>query len=70
MRETDIRPDHLMAEYLRLSADDAVRYFPDIGALATGRCPGCHGTAMTERFIKNGFPIVFVLRSEIAKSRV
>ncbi|OFX08840.1 MAG: hypothetical protein A2516_08805 [Alphaproteobacteria bacterium RIFOXYD12_FULL_60_8] len=58
MRETDIRPEHLMAEYLRLSVEDATRFFPEIDALSLGPCPGCGGTKTTDMYIKNGFPIV------------
>ena len=58
MREAEIRPDDLMAEYLRLSAKDAVRFFPDTDALPTGDCPGCGGATHRQKFVKNGFPIL------------
>jgi len=58
MRESDIRPDHLMTEYLKLSAADASRFFPDVSVLPKGACPGCGGEQTEDRFIKNGFPIV------------
>lgn len=58
MREADIRPDHLMAEYLRLSIADAERFFPDVKVLPKARCPGCGGEESDAIFTKNGFPIV------------
>jgi SAM-dependent methyltransferase len=58
MREAEIRPDHLMAEYLRLSAQDALRFFPDTNTLPMGNCPGCGRTMSGEKFVKNGFPIL------------
>lgn len=58
MRESDIRPADLLAEYLRLSAEDATRFFPDPTALVERPCPGCGSTTPTTgNFQKNGFSV-------------
>lgn len=55
MREEDIRPEALLAEYLRLSADDAARLLAGGGRLDQRSCPACTGTRHGEGFEKNGF---------------
>lgn len=58
MREQDIRPADLLAEYLRLSSADAARFFPDPGGFRARACPGCGAAAPAgaPEFTKNGFP--------------
>jgi len=58
MREEDIRPRALLNEYLRLSAEDAERFFPDPALLERDVCPGCGSEQAEAKFIKNGFSYV------------
>lgn len=58
MHEADIRPADLLAEYLRLSAEDAARFFPDAARLVDRACPGCGEEANEPAFVKNGFSLV------------
>jgi len=58
MREADIRPADLLTEYLRLSAEDAARFFPDATRLVPRPCPGCGGEEAGHAFVKNGFALV------------
>ena len=58
MRESDIRPASLLAEYLRLSALDAEHFFGDKSALTHRCCPGCGVNFPTPEFDKNGFTLV------------
>ncbi len=57
MKESDIRPAELMAEYLKLSLEDAKRYFSAEGRL-TAPCVGCGGEENTPAFTKSGFDYV------------
>jgi|AGTN01.2.fsa_nt_gi 2-polyprenyl-3-methyl-5-hydroxy-6-metoxy-1,4-benzoquinol methylase len=54
MKESDIRPQVLLDEYLRLSAVDAERFFPDAGAFVHRPCPGCGTDRPQASFTKNG----------------
>lgn len=58
MREADIRPADLLAEYLRLSALDAERFFSDRALLSHRMCPGCGGDRPKPAYVKNGFDLV------------
>jgi len=58
MREADIRPQDLLDEYLRLSAEDAALYFPDPAALPARPCPGCNEDRPAPAFEKLGFSYV------------
>ncbi|MEO5373699.1 MAG: class I SAM-dependent methyltransferase [Alphaproteobacteria bacterium] len=58
MRESDIRPADLLAEYLRLSAADARRFFPDPEAFVARACPGCGAEQPVSAFVKTGFTFV------------
>lgn len=58
MREADIRPAPLLAEYLRLSAADAQRVLAAPDALAPRACPGCASRDSAFAFTKNGFDLV------------
>jgi len=58
MKESDIRPAGLLAEYLRLSAGDAATFFADRSQLSPRVCPGCDSADVDPAFEKNGFPIV------------
>ena len=53
MREEEIRPADIFDEYLRLAAQDTVRYF-DAVPRATAPCPAC-GSAGEAAFSKHGF---------------
>jgi SAM-dependent methyltransferase len=57
LKEAEIRPDHLLQAYLRLSARDARAFFPDPRSLARRLCPGCAASDGTVLFEKHGFPI-------------
>lgn len=58
MREADIRPADIMAEYLRLSAADARQYFPNSAGLVPRSCPACGSADKIAAFAKNGFHLV------------
>lgn len=58
MREADIRPAGVFNEYLRLSADDARRYFADKATMQHRSCPGCGDDAPRSAFVKEGFDYV------------
>jgi len=58
VREAEIRPAALLAEYLRLSAADADRFFRDPAALHHRACPGCGVDDADPAFRKNGFQLV------------
>jgi 2-polyprenyl-3-methyl-5-hydroxy-6-metoxy-1,4-benzoquinol methylase len=58
MREDDIRPPDLLADYLRLAAEDAHEMFGAPGALHDRPCPGCDAPASGVVFEKHGFPYV------------
>jgi len=57
LRETDIRPADIHAEYLRLSAADAERLFADRSVFAHRSCPGCGVDRPVRAFDKNGFEL-------------
>jgi SAM-dependent methyltransferase len=58
VREADIRPAALLAEYLRLSAADAETFFRDPAAVNHRACPGCGVDDPDLAFGKNGFRLV------------
>ncbi len=58
MREAEIRPAALLAEYLRLSAADAETFFRDPASLMHRTCPGCGADDADPAFRKNGFALV------------
>lgn len=58
MRESDIRSPDILAEYLRLSATDAARYFAEPESRVPRRCPGCDENHPVAAFTKNGFNLV------------
>ena len=60
MREQDIRPADLLEQYLRLSRQDAVNYFPKPENLPIGNCPGCNNAPDATIFLfeKNRFTLV------------
>jgi SAM-dependent methyltransferase/ribosomal protein S27AE len=58
VREADIRPAVLLAEYLRLSAADAETFFRDPAALDHRACPGCGVDDPDLAFHKNRFRLV------------
>lgn len=55
MRESDIRPTQLLTEYLRLSAEDALRLFDDADSRTERCCPACGVKPGTAAFEKNDF---------------
>jgi SAM-dependent methyltransferase len=57
MREADIRPAEILAEYLRLSALDGERYFGDRAGLTHRPCPGCGKSEPVVAFAKHGFDL-------------
>lgn len=57
MKENDIRPPDLFAEYLRLSAADAENLFDPARREAVD-CPGCGGARHQHAFRKSGFDYV------------
>jgi SAM-dependent methyltransferase len=57
MREADIRPADVHAEYLRLSAADAARLFADAASCAERPCPGCGEERPRPAFAKHGFDL-------------
>lgn len=58
LREQDIRPAGLLAEYLRLSAEDGQRLLTETGDMENRSCPGCGEDGTTPAFDKNGFTLV------------
>ncbi|MBF0419901.1 MAG: class I SAM-dependent methyltransferase [Magnetococcales bacterium] len=54
MKEADIRPEILLARYLELSAEDAVRCFSGVARLELD-CVACGSLATQNEFEKNGF---------------
>ena len=58
MKESDIRPTELFEEYLRLSAEDVMQYFPNDTNREARSCPGCAGLEYQQCFEKNGFQVV------------
>lgn len=58
MKEEEIRPKTLFEEYLRLSAADVLRSFPDPAALPERACPACETHATTQSFMKSRFEYV------------
>ena len=57
MKENDIRPAHLLNEYLRLSSLDAEEYF-QLENRVPIPCPACAETSFSPAFCKNGFEFV------------
>jgi len=55
MREYDIRPADIFAEYLRLSARDAAALF-DLTHAHERECPACGSAVSSPAFTKAGFP--------------
>lgn len=58
MREADIRPADILAEYLRLSAADADLLFSDRSKLVLRPCPGCGRDWPRAEFTKHNFNLV------------
>lgn len=58
MRESDIRPQDLLAEYLRLNDEDGRRLLDGGAALEKRACPGCGDDYARPAFEKNGFFLV------------
>lgn len=58
MKEADIRPKALFDEYLRLSAADVARFFPDPETFAARPCPACGEERSRAAFTKNRFDYV------------
>jgi SAM-dependent methyltransferase len=58
LHEADIRPADLLAEYLRLNAEDGRRLLNHPEPLEERPCPGCRGDASNPAFRKNGFSLV------------
>ncbi len=57
LRESDVRPKDVFAEYLRLSAADADTFFPDKSLLVPRPCPGCGSDDPRPAFRKHGFQL-------------
>ena len=57
-RERDIRPPDILAEYLRLNAEDGRRLLEQAGTLEHRLCPGCHANNPQPAFTKNGYVLV------------
>jgi len=55
MKESDIRPPELFAQYLELSRRDNERFFSDHSAFVEVPCPACGSTDMAPSFIKQEF---------------
>ena len=53
MKESDIRPQEIFEEYLRLASEDAVTFFSDVDAIQIA-CPACASDGKIS-FVKNGF---------------
>ncbi|NQU56986.1 MAG: class I SAM-dependent methyltransferase [Rhodospirillales bacterium] len=58
LREADIRPAALLAEYLRLNEADGKALLSHSGELESRACPGCGDNDPTPAFEKNGFKLV------------
>jgi SAM-dependent methyltransferase len=59
MRENEIRPAHLLDEYLRLSVEDAEQYFSQGKNLEARPCPGCGANFPEPGFEKSNFHYVY-----------
>ena len=57
MREAEIRPTALLAEYLRLSAEDAERLLAKFRPPIRRACPACAAARPIRPFVKNGFEL-------------
>ncbi len=62
MKESDIRPAEILNTYLRLSVEDAGRFFRDRSRFRHRSCPGCAGVGQRPAFVKNGFELSFCSR--------
>lgn len=58
MRESDIRPAELLAEYLRLNEADGANLLASPGEMQHRPCPGCGEDKPVPTFGKNGFSLV------------
>lgn len=58
MKEADIRPKALFDEYLRLSAADVARFFPDPDEFEVRPCPACAEPGANAAFTKTRFEYV------------
>ena len=58
LRERDIRPPDILAEYLRLNAEDGQRLLEQAGTLERRSCPGCNANNPQPAFKKNGYSLV------------
>lgn len=58
MKEEDIRPSYLHEEYLRLSKDDASKFFSDDSSRQVILCPACNSENIESCFVKDGFGFV------------
>ena len=58
LREADIRPAALLAEYLRLNEEDGKALLTNPGEMETRACPGCGEDMPRPAFEKNGFKLV------------
>ena len=52
LRERDIRPPDILAEYLRLNAEDGQRLLEQAGTLERRSCPGCNANNPQPAFKK------------------
>ncbi len=57
LREADIRPADLLAEYLRLNEMDGKALLKNAGAMDYRACPGCGEDTPVPAFDKNGFTL-------------
>lgn len=57
MKESDIRPADLLAEYLRLSAEDATRLIAAYPGTPRRSCPACDADSPARPFAKNGLTL-------------
>lgn len=55
MKESDIRPPKLFAQYLELARQDNERFFSDHSAFVEVPCPACGSTDVVPSFDKQGF---------------
>ena len=58
LREADIRPADLLAEYLRLNEADGRELLTNAGGTEHRACPGCDENTPVPAFGKNGFKLV------------
>ncbi|HJN26174.1 MAG TPA: class I SAM-dependent methyltransferase [Rhodospirillales bacterium] len=58
LREQNIRPADLLAEYLRLNTEDGQNLLSKAGKMQNRPCPGCGIDDATLDFVKNGFTLV------------